>query len=102
MCRRIHFQKGAGSLFEQILAAWPELAGRSGLCGGTGRCGRCRVRFLSQAPLPSSADRRFLTPVELREGYRLACTARPCADGEVEICFAKGREAKIVDRKSVV
>lgn len=96
LCRRIHFQKGAGSLFEQILAAWPELAGRSGLCGGTGRCGRCRVRFLSQAPLPSSADRRFLTPVELREGYRLACTARPCADGEVEICFAKGREAKIV------
>ncbi len=93
--RRIFFQTGKGALLEQALAGL-EQGSSYGLCGGRGTCGKCRVRFLSGAPLPSSADRRFFTPGELREGYRLACTARPASDCEVELCFAEEPTAKIL------
>lgn len=42
-------------------------------CNGKGRCGRCRVKYLSAAPLPTATERRFFTPQELRAGIRLAC-----------------------------
>ncbi len=93
MCSRIFFRKGAGSLSDQIVAAG---YGGSGLCGGRGACGKCRVRFPGQAPLPSSADRKFFTPAQLREGYRLACTSRPGADCEVEICYEREPEMAIL------
>lgn len=97
MCDEIlHYRKGEGSLFHQILAPRNIVYGKFGSCGGRGACGKCRVRFLTDAPLPSFADRKFLTPGELRAGYRLACTARPMADCDVEICFVRAEEAKIV------
>lgn len=42
-------------------------------CNGKGRCGRCRVKYLTAAPLPTATERRFFTAQELREGMRLAC-----------------------------
>lgn len=50
-------------------------------CDGTGACGKCRVRFLSQAPVPSKKEQRILTPEELAAGVRLACavhTTKAC------------------------
>lgn len=96
LCHIVQFHKGAGSLFEQILAKQENSGGTYGTCGGRGACGKCRVRFRSDAPLPSSADRKFLTPQELREGFRLACTAKPYADCEVEVCFVPDKEVQIV------
>lgn len=97
MCDKVyHFRKEKGSLFHQILAARDTVNGKFGSCGGRGACGKCRVRFLKDAPLPSFADRKFLTPQELREGYRLACTARPTMDCDVEICFIQEKKAEIV------
>lgn len=97
MCDGIlHYRKEEGSLFRQILAARNIVHGKFGSCGGRGACGKCRVRFLKDAPLPSFADRKFLTPGELREGYRLACTAGPASDCDVEICFVREKEAEIV------
>ncbi len=49
-------------------------------CGGRGSCGRCRIQFLSGAPIPSASDRSTFTPDELRKGYRLACMSRPKQD----------------------
>lgn len=92
----MRYQKGKGSLFEQILKESGNETGSCGLCGGRGICGKCRVKFLSGAPLPSSVDRRFFTPAQLREGYRLACLARPAGDCEVEPCFVRGPEARIL------
>ncbi len=96
--KRLYFARRdvTGTLLDAILAR--ETVGQRtyGLCGGRGACGKCRVRFLSGAPLPSAADRRFFTPDELRAGFRLACTARPAADCEVEICFTKGPEQEIL------
>ncbi len=68
-------------------------------CGGRGVCGRCVVQFLAHAPLPSHADRAFFTPKQLREGYRLACTAKPMADCRLKLCFAKPQPVQTVFTK---
>lgn len=52
-------------------------------CGGKGICGKCKVRFLKGAPMPSPNDRRFFSPDELRQGYRLGCLAKLYSDCEV-------------------
>lgn len=69
---------------------------RAGFCGGHGTCGRCRVRFLTGAPLPSASDRRVFTPEQLREGYRLACTAKPVSDCRIELSFVKDSKMTVV------
>lgn len=46
-------------------------------CGGRGDCGRCRIQFLSGAAMPTAIERSVMEPEELRQGYRLACLARP-------------------------
>ncbi|MDR2695008.1 MAG: ASKHA domain-containing protein [Deltaproteobacteria bacterium] len=43
------------------------------LCSGLGRCGRCRVRFLSTPPPPADAEKLALSPEELAADIRLAC-----------------------------
>ena len=53
------------------------------LCGGLGKCGRCLVRFCGYAPFPTQTDRAVLHPQQLRDGYRLACTAKPLKDCKV-------------------
>lgn len=52
-------------------------------CGGKGICGKCRVKFLKNPPLPQPAERKSLTPDELRQGIRLLCVTRPAGDCEV-------------------
>lgn len=52
-------------------------------CGGKGICGKCRVKFTKNPPLPQPAERRSLTPEELRAGIRLACVTKPAGDCEV-------------------
>ena len=53
-------------------------------CGGNGTCGRCVVQFTKGAPLPQPGDRRRFTGQELREGWRLACLARPVTDATLK------------------
>ncbi|MGC9529545.1 MAG: ASKHA domain-containing protein [Candidatus Bipolaricaulaceae bacterium] len=53
-------------------------------CGGRGRCGRCRVRFLA-APPATAAEQRLLSPQELAQGLRLACQHRLSGDCTVEL-----------------
>lgn len=57
------------------------------LCNGLGKCGKCMVRFVGYVPLPTQADRALLSPQELREGYRLACTAKPAKSAVIETDF---------------
>ena len=63
------------------------------LCGGRGDCGRCAVRFLEGAPIPTPLERSVLAPEELREGYRLSCFARPKDD--CVICIPPQTDKKI-------
>lgn len=43
------------------------------LCGGLGHCGRCRVRFVRNAPLVLPAEEVVFSQQQLAEGWRLAC-----------------------------
>ncbi|MBR6467148.1 MAG: FeS-binding protein, partial [Desulfovibrio sp.] len=55
-------------------AIW--LSGRVGprsLCAGLARCGRCRVRYLEQAPAPLACEEDLLGPEAVSQGWRLAC-----------------------------
>lgn len=42
-------------------------------CSGNGSCGKCKVRFLTGAPLPTTGERALFSAGELRAGVRLAC-----------------------------
>ncbi len=57
------------------------------LCGGLGRCGRCRVRFLSAAPPPLPADAEIFSELELEAGWRLACRRQVPDAGRLDIAL---------------
>lgn len=61
-------------------------------CGGNGTCGKCSVRFLTKAPEASQEDLHFFSAEQLKQGYRLACTAYPI--GEIEVEFQE-KEAEM-------
>ena len=65
-------------------------------CGGSGRCGKCKVRFLSGAPTPNSLDNRFLSAKELAQGVRLLCRCVLEEDAEVTFEGASVNEEEIV------
>lgn len=47
-----------------------------GQCNGLGRCGKCRVKVLSEKEEPSDEERAFLDDEEIEQGIRLACRTR--------------------------
>ena len=65
-------------------------------CKGISLCGRCKLRFLKGTPLPSVSDRKYFDSALLREGYRLACSAKPKQDCTIELCFEKEADMQIV------
>lgn len=70
-------------------------------CNGKGRCGRCRVRYLTAVPLPTATERRFFTAQELREGMRLAClhpVNRACS---VEPAYLQPAKVEIVTQNEM-
>lgn len=81
------------SIFAMLLRQENELLS---FCGGRGSCGRCRVQFLENPTMPSSMDRKFLTPEELRGGMRLACLSRPKADCKVRLAFLQKKDSEVV------
>ena len=52
-------------------------------CGGTGRCGKCRVQITGALSEPSDQERRFLSEQEIAKGIRLACCTRLTGDATV-------------------
>lgn len=65
-------------------------------CGGMGKCQRCRVQFLQRVPIPSSIERMAFSPDELRQGYRLACMARPKSSCVIRLDFIEAPKIGIV------
>ncbi len=43
------------------------------ICAGLGRCGRCRVRYLDDAPQALPVENELLSESALAQGWRLAC-----------------------------
>lgn len=50
-------------------------------CSGLGSCGKCRVRIL--AGTLSASPSFYISDVEYKEGWRLACTSR--INGDVRV-----------------
>ena len=74
-------------LAESILL---EAAAQAGLilqtpCGGTGKCGKCRVRVVSGHCKPSAACLEAFSRQEIENGFRLACQAKAGGDLRIEI-----------------
>ena len=59
-------------------------------CGGIGRCGKCRVQFLSDAPKACEEDEEIFSPEQIADGWRLACKAFP--EGEFEIVWEQSED----------
>lgn len=65
-------------------ANWAGLAIDS-TCGGRGTCGKCKVRVVEGIAPIREADRKYLTPTELENGWRLSCRAILHSDCIVEV-----------------
>ena len=65
-------------------ANWAGLAIDS-TCGGRGTCGKCKVRVEQGNAPVREADRKFLSPGELNDGWRLSCRAVLHSDCVVDI-----------------
>lgn len=59
------------------------------ICGGNGRCGKCKVQVLAGNVAASSQDKAFFTEEELAAGWRLSCTLYPMDDLTVEYASEK-------------
>lgn len=70
-------------------------------CSGKGRCGRCRVRYQTGAPLPVSSERHFFSPQELRNGWRLACLHQVDRECRVEPAFVPAAAVEILAEASL-
>ncbi len=82
---------GLSFLKEESLLLLCEKAGIDVItpCGGSGRCGKCRVKYLSGAPMPVPAERKLLSPDELRDGVRLLCVSKVSSDAVVTVSGLK-------------
>ena len=54
-------------------------------CGGAGRCGKCRVRFIEGAPIPNTLDKTFLSEKDIACGVRLLC--RCSLETDCSVCI---------------
>lgn len=57
----------------------------SAVCGGKGKCGKCRIQFLENAPQPHPEEEKLFTAGELQDGWRLACLAKDEMDAVIRI-----------------
>ncbi|MGN0337231.1 MAG: ASKHA domain-containing protein [Lachnospiraceae bacterium] len=69
-------------------------------CGGSGRCGKCRVRVVSGELPVTAEDRAFLSECEIASGVRLACTARPLSDLRIRVLAKTGKQIAAVAEMS--
>jgi uncharacterized 2Fe-2S/4Fe-4S cluster protein (DUF4445 family) len=80
--RRVDITPGE-SLLKAAHSAGFELVS---ICGGKGSCDGCRVHVMSgKLSSPTLEEESFFTPIELEEGYRLACQAKPLTDIKVDV-----------------
>lgn len=57
------------------------------VCGGTGKCGKCKIR-VKDGYLPITPfDSKCFSPKELKSGLRLACKAYPLEPMQIELHF---------------
>lgn len=63
-------------------------------CGGSGRCGKCRVRVQGQVSPPGGQELLLLGEEELRAGVRLACLA--AAEGDCTVLLSPDQTVQAI------
>ncbi|MBE5949140.1 MAG: DUF4445 domain-containing protein [Lachnospiraceae bacterium] len=66
----------------------------SAVCGGKGRCGKCKVRVLKGVAPVTAEDEKFFNKEELGVGWRLSCLLYPTED--LTVSFELGDESEFV------
>ena len=89
---RITFESG-GTLLEDMRKNGFSIPA---VCGGTGRCGKCRIRVLEGHLEISAEDRNVFSPEELAEGWRLACHGVPEEDLVIWMKSSRQKEIQAV------
>jgi uncharacterized 2Fe-2S/4Fe-4S cluster protein (DUF4445 family) len=72
----------------------------SSQCGGQGTCGKCHI-LLHQAPDPKDSDLKFLSSIEIENGYRLACQHTVNQDTRVILPSQKNEVKIVLEGKTV-
>jgi uncharacterized 2Fe-2S/4Fe-4S cluster protein (DUF4445 family) len=54
-------------------------------CGGTGKCGKCRVVARGELGPPTASERELLSPDELLAGWRLGCQTEVTGAATIEV-----------------
>jgi uncharacterized 2Fe-2S/4Fe-4S cluster protein (DUF4445 family) len=67
-----------------------------GPCGGSGRCGKCRVQILPLCP-EKDEEKRFFSAEELKNGWRLACLHEVCDGMEIRLPRAEQASELLID-----
>lgn len=78
---QIRCQKGENLLYTLI----KHNVYMSAVCGGNGRCGKCKVQIIEGNMAISSLDKKLLSRDEIVQGIRLACHAYPAQDCTIKI-----------------
>lgn len=68
----------------------------SAVCGGTGRCGKCKVRVIKGEAAVSAEDEKFFSRQEIDDGSRLSCTLRPDDDLTIELDLPTEEDFEVV------
>lgn len=66
------------------------------VCGGNGRCGKCKVQICEAEAAITAKDAALLSKEELAEGWRLACALYPDKDMTVLLDTREEAEFEIV------
>lgn len=54
-------------------------------CGGTGKCGKCKIMIVEGEVEPTLEDKGFFSDKEIKKGLRLGCKAIPKGDCIIDI-----------------
>lgn len=55
------------------------------ICAGKGTCGKCKIQIIEGELAITEFDKKFLTQLELNQGYRLCCKAYPKNDLKLRV-----------------
>ncbi len=77
--KKVVFEPGKKTIKVRQGSRLDEVARDAGLeletvCGGSGKCGKCKVLIADGAGKPTVAERSHLSSSDLEQGYRLACS----------------------------
>lgn len=70
-------------------------------CAGKGVCGKCKVRFVENAPAWKENEARFFTKEELEDGWRLACETRVTGTVHLEILDIRVKKKEAAEKEEL-